>query len=31
VQWIHLAVERDNGRMPGNSVMKLKVPYISEK
>lgn len=31
VYWIHLAVERDKGRIPGNSVMKLRVPYISEK
>jgi hypothetical protein len=31
VHWIHLVVERDKGQMPGNSVMKLRVPYISEK
>lgn len=31
MHWILLAVERDNGRMLGNSVMKLCVPYISGK
>jgi hypothetical protein len=27
----HFVVERDKGQMPGNSVMKLRVTYISEK
>jgi len=31
VHWVHLAVQRDNGRIPGNVLMKLRVPYISEK
>ena len=31
VHWIHLVVERDKGQMPGNSVMNLRVTYISEK